>query len=248
MHSSLNSSLHRNLVFDTIDDLARLTSPPQVAATFSGAAAKFGFGSLGINDLPRPGEGANPVIPAESTPSGFRDCYIEERFYLVDHIAAHARATYEPFRYAEAPYPRALARDHERFKQALDTFGMGRGLIVPLGRTANIPACVWLAGENPDLDDDANRAIQLIALFAAAKARVLFRPPDAGPQLSPLTPRERDVLTWVAQGKSAWQIGEILNIAKRTVDEHTKNATRKLGALNRTHAVAIALRDQVIKP
>lgn len=243
----MNSSLHRNLIFDTIDHIARLTSPPQVAATFCGAVAKFGFTSLGINDLPWPGEGANPVILAESTPSGFRRCYIEERFYLVDHIAAHARATYEPFRYNEAPYPRAQARDHERFLQALDTFGMGRGLIVPLGRAANLPACVWLAGENPDLDDDANRAIQLIALFAAGKARVLSRPLDAGQDPCPLTLRECDVLTWAAQGKSAWQIGEILNIAKRTVDEHTKNATRKLGALNRTHAVAIALRDRVIR-
>jgi DNA-binding CsgD family transcriptional regulator len=58
-----------------------------------------------------------------------------------------------------------------------------------------------------------------------------------------LTPREREVLTWVAQGKSAQEVGEILNITKRTVDEHVNSATRKLGAKNRTHAVAIALRD-----
>ena len=62
-----------------------------------------------------------------------------------------------------------------------------------------------------------------------------------------LTPRERDVLAWVAQGKSAWEIGEILEIAKRTVDEHAQTAVRKLGAVNRTHAVAIALRDNLIQ-
>jgi LuxR family quorum sensing-dependent transcriptional regulator len=62
-----------------------------------------------------------------------------------------------------------------------------------------------------------------------------------------LTPREREVLAWVAQGKSAWEIGEILEIAKRTVDEHAQTAVRKLGAVNRTHAVAIALRDNIIE-
>jgi len=62
-----------------------------------------------------------------------------------------------------------------------------------------------------------------------------------------LTPREREVLAWVAQGKSASEIAEILHIAKRTVDEHVQTAVRKLGALNRTHAVAIALRDAIIK-
>ena len=61
-----------------------------------------------------------------------------------------------------------------------------------------------------------------------------------------LTAREVEVLTWVARGKSAWEIGEILHIAKRTVDEHVQTAVRKLGAVNRTHAVAIAVRDSII--
>lgn len=61
-----------------------------------------------------------------------------------------------------------------------------------------------------------------------------------------LTPREREVLWWAAQGKSAWEIGEILHIAKRTVDEHTQKAIRKLGVVNRTQAVATALRERLI--
>jgi DNA-binding CsgD family transcriptional regulator len=62
-----------------------------------------------------------------------------------------------------------------------------------------------------------------------------------------LTPRELEVITWVARGKSAWEIGEILGIAKRTVDEHAQTATRKLGAVNRTQAVALALLRRVIE-
>ena len=61
-----------------------------------------------------------------------------------------------------------------------------------------------------------------------------------------LTAREAEVLGWVARGKSAWEVGEILNIAKRTVDEHEQTAVRKLGAVNRTHAVAISVRDRII--
>jgi DNA-binding CsgD family transcriptional regulator len=65
---------------------------------------------------------------------------------------------------------------------------------------------------------------------------------------SNLTAREREVLAWTSHGKSAWEIGEILGIAKRTVDEHAQTATRKLGAANRTQAVAIAVRDCLIDP
>ena len=62
-----------------------------------------------------------------------------------------------------------------------------------------------------------------------------------------LTVREREVLVLVALGKSARVIGEDLHITKRTVYEHIRTASRKVGALNRTHAIAIALRDGMIK-
>jgi DNA-binding CsgD family transcriptional regulator len=61
-----------------------------------------------------------------------------------------------------------------------------------------------------------------------------------------LTRREREVLWWAAQGKSAWEIGKILRVTKRTVDAHAQTATRKLGAANKTQAVAIALRERLI--
>jgi LuxR family quorum sensing-dependent transcriptional regulator len=63
-----------------------------------------------------------------------------------------------------------------------------------------------------------------------------------------LTNRQREVLiiTWAAAGKSAWEMGEILNISTRTVEEHAQQALERLGAVNRTQAVAIAVRDRLI--
>jgi DNA-binding CsgD family transcriptional regulator len=61
-----------------------------------------------------------------------------------------------------------------------------------------------------------------------------------------LTARECEVLEWVARGKPAREIAEILNITKRTVDAHVHSAIRKIGAVNRTNAVAIAIRDRII--
>jgi LuxR family transcriptional regulator, quorum-sensing system regulator BjaR1 len=63
---------------------------------------------------------------------------------------------------------------------------------------------------------------------------------------SSLTLRETEVLAWVARGKSARAIGEILHITKRTVDAHVLSAIHKTGAANRTHAVVVAIRDGII--
>jgi DNA-binding CsgD family transcriptional regulator len=62
-----------------------------------------------------------------------------------------------------------------------------------------------------------------------------------------LTAREGEVMTWISLGKSAWEIGEILGITKRTVNEHAQTAARKLGAANRAQGVAIAVRDRLIE-
>jgi LuxR family quorum sensing-dependent transcriptional regulator len=75
----------------------------------------------------------------------------------------------------------------------------------------------------------------------------LISQPTTRKRSNTLSAREIEVLTWVARGKSAWEIGEILHITKRTVDEHVRAAARKLGAVNRTQAVALAIRDRIIE-
>ena len=64
--------------------------------------------------------------------------------------------------------------------------------------------------------------------------------------ISTLTPREKEVLAWTAKGKTAWEVGEILHISKRTVDAHLQAAALKLGTINKTQTVAVALREKLI--
>lgn len=54
----------------------------------------------------------------------------------------------------------------------------------------------------------------------------------------PLTARERDVLSWVARGKTNAEIGELLWLAPGTVRKHLENVYGKLGVNTRTAAVA----------
>lgn len=58
-----------------------------------------------------------------------------------------------------------------------------------------------------------------------------------------LTPREIEVLTWVASGKTNPEIASILGVARRTVHHHLENIYRKLGVETRTAAAAALLLD-----
>jgi DNA-binding NarL/FixJ family response regulator len=61
-----------------------------------------------------------------------------------------------------------------------------------------------------------------------------------------LTPRESEVLLWVARGLGNKEIGEQIGTAAGTVKAHIENILGKLGAKDRTHAVTIALQRGII--
>ena len=60
------------------------------------------------------------------------------------------------------------------------------------------------------------------------------------PRGRPLTIREAEVLSWVAQGKSNAEIAAILQVCTKTVDKHLERIYPKLGVENRTAAASHA--------
>lgn len=66
------------------------------------------------------------------------------------------------------------------------------------------------------------------------------------PLLTPLSRREKEVVRWLADGKSTWETSVILGISERTVKFHVGVILHKLNAVNRAHAVAIAISSGLI--
>ncbi|BAM07288.1 putative transcriptional activator [Leptospirillum ferrooxidans C2-3] len=62
-----------------------------------------------------------------------------------------------------------------------------------------------------------------------------------------LTNREKEVLIWIKEGKTNWEISQILKVSERTIVFHMQNAMRKLGARNRVQAMATALSLRLIE-
>jgi DNA-binding NarL/FixJ family response regulator len=92
--------------------------------------------------------------------------------------------------------------------------------------------------------------LEVIRQVHAGKKRV---PPQLAAQLAehisdePLTSREIEVLSQIAEGNRNREIGEKLFITEETVKVHIKNIMGKLGASDRTQAVAIAIRRGIIQ-
>lgn len=129
------------------------------------------------------------------------------------------------------------------------TAGMLEGVGVPL-QSAD-PALVGLTvvASKAGAPDDNSTLSQIFALsnqFQLQRARILgceqaFMLPDLH-----LTPREREMLEWAAQGKSNSVIATILGISEKTVEFHFKSIFTKLDVSSRTTAVLKAVHMRLI--
>jgi transcriptional regulator EpsA len=79
-----------------------------------------------------------------------------------------------------------------------------------------------------------------LALTRALSTMPLLARVDAT-ALPALTARERDVLHWMLEGKTNWEIGQICRRSEHTIKHQVERILCKLGATNRAQAVAKAL-------
>ena len=124
--------------------------------------------------------------------------------------------------------------------------GLVDGLTIPIFDPGGAQGCATLAGRAIDPRTDVRRAIHTVALFAYAAAERLFALSRRA-RLEPLSPREKEVLTWIATGRTRAEIAERLGIALPTVDVHLRNARTKLGTANTLHTAVVALQRRDIR-
>ncbi len=84
------------------------------------------------------------------------------------------------------------------------------------------------------------------ALTEAGDVAAAFHP--AALAASPLSPREREVLTLTARGLTNKEIAYRLGLSERTIQFHLNSVFNKSGASSRTEAVALALRRGWLAP
>lgn len=183
------------------------------------------------------GAGDDLAIAADGFPQDWVCAYTEERLYLVDPIPMLARARSAPFLWSEADELAALGPAAQRYLDRLAAEGLGDGLAVPVFGPGGRDGYVGLGfgGPSPQtLDAAAMRSLQMVA--QAGHLRYCDLAPAAVSAPGGLTPREGEVLHWIARGKSNPVIGDILGISAHTVDTHVRALYAKLGVADRVSA------------
>jgi len=230
---------------DFIEEIGRHATVDSVMDVMVREFGRFGFETLIVTGLPNPEQNLEQMVLAKRLSPEWCALYTSNDYIRFDPVARLCHRSINPFEWSEAPYDRDNEpRSAEVMERAID-FRMSQGFIIPIHGIAGDEACVSLSGQHLDLNFRSKPAIHLMAVYAYDRLRTLVAPPKA---VRKLTARQREVMAWSASGKSAWEIGTIIGIKQRTVEEHIATACRKLGATNRTQAVAVSIREGLIAP
>lgn len=166
-------------------------------------------------------------------PAGFIGSAAEAAVDAHNPNPAHLRRVRSGFRWRDVAI--ADRRACRTYWEAAASFSVADGLVVPLYDRRRLYV-VSIALADRALPAAADR---LTATFAAhaflQRARDLMPEP---PPPAKLSPRERDCMGFVTEGKTDWEISVILGLSQHTAHEYVESARRKLGGRTRAGAAA----------
>ena len=242
--SCTSGDLDRTLSF--ISELQKINNLVELTCAIQNATSHLGVEKLLAGFMPSPGMLASQQIKHilfAKWPEEWSQQYFANGLLFQDPTIKRVRRSDHAFIWSNLTpniskkelYVMDMAKEHH----------LHNGFTVPMISLDGKPVGVSFAGKNIDDSPQSTATLNLIANFAFGRALEINN--NRSKTAARLTPREHETLQWVAAGKTEWETSVILNVSQKAIAKHIYNVRIKLGAVNRTHAVAIALRDSLIK-
>jgi len=243
---------------ETLCAIEAATSVDDLLRVMQDITEQCGFASYNFIDVGEPH--VDEPFWSGTTGERWESEYNSNGFVHADPTLSRARRVNLPFFWSDLEIslrrgPKTVARST---MEAAKDHGFQDGLVVPihiadrLGRPRS--ACLgffWTETRElqPELKADRFVNLHIVSIYWTQKAidlvAVEFRKshPIISQETSPdfITPKERDVLSWSARGKTSSEAAEIMKISDSTVKWHLKNSLRKLDANTKTQAVTKAI-------
>ena len=188
--------------------------------------------------------GEAEFITIDNTPRAYKDSFQNPLNGRRDPVMQHCKRQSVPIIWNQTTYvDSGLADKWEEQSR----FGMSNGICLALHMPEGRHFLLGVERDRPVPEDTAELTrlvadLQLFAVYAQDAALRILVPVSVDPKLPSLTPRELETLRWTMEGKTAWEVGNVLGISERTAALHVNNATHKLGCVNKHQAVLKALR------
>lgn len=232
--------------FEFIDRLKGLSRVDSVLADLQREVAKVGLDHFLVTGLPMPNQPLSPLVLMNSWPDGWFERYTEQNFFHRDGVGQWALRTTEPFAWREVPPLLMRPPIAQQVMNEASEFKMADGFVVPMFSSRHWQAAVSFASPDAlELPERSRSAVHLMSIYAVNRVRQILGEVPSPERL--LTTREAECLTWIAAGKNAEDIGDILGLSTLTVQTHLRNVRTKMEVATIAQAVAEAMRSGEIR-
>jgi DNA-binding CsgD family transcriptional regulator len=228
------------------------TSQEEVFALFRAALREMGYDRVVyslLTDHPSIGRKAGHGVMG-NYPQDWMDYYMKNGYFHKDPIPKHAFTTPEAYTWNHVVETCSISSKQRRLMCEAQEAQLNSGAAVAIHGPNFEVAGVGLASTVGEINPDKNMLSIIRALshqFHSAYSQ--FDLVDRKPQKSLyLTPREREVLSYSAEGKSVSVIASILSVADGTVKFHLQNIYNKVDVTTRQQAIVKAIRLGLITP
>lgn len=204
---------------------------------------------ISYHHLPPPGASGliQPRFIEEGFPEEFAREYIDERKFEIDPGPAFAKMVSRPFRWSRLSDLHKLTEEQKAFLSDVIAHNPEDGLALevfgPSGRNGYVGLGFAITPPDP-LPEPELRRLQWACQLAHWRYCELRPLSDFG--IEALSPREKEILNWVARGKSNADIAIILDISPNTVDTYMRRIFAKYNVTDRTTAAVLGVGAGVI--
>lgn len=175
-------------------------------------------------------------------PGSWQERFDADALYRIDPVQCACRTQLVGFSWNELG---ALVRLTPRQRQILEDsrrHGIGEGFTVPIHLPGERAAsCSFATRDGVALPGRNLMAAQLVGQFGFEVSRRIGRPCER--PRKPLSPRQRECVVLMAQGKSDWEIARILELSEETVTKYLNAARSRFDVARRTQLAIMALHD-----
>jgi DNA-binding CsgD family transcriptional regulator len=193
--------------------------------------------------------GEAEFITVDNTPRDYRESFQNRENWRRDPVMQHCKRQSMPIIWDQSTYADRGLGDMWEYQAR---FGYRHGIAMALHMPEGRHFFLGVDRDKPVPPDTGELTrivadLQLFAVHAQDAAMRILTPAMTSSSMPSLTPRELETLRWTMEGKTAWEVGNLLGISERTAVLHVNNATHKLDCVNKHQAVLKALRLGLIR-
>jgi len=244
---SLDALLTKSELGDLLEldyALASLRDPSEFPALLARVAKILPAASIlavAVAVDPRRREARLATSVVHDYPEEWLQRYLAYGYFRIDPIVQRYAATLQMVAWSSLLQERQSKQASLFVREAMD-FGMTCGLTCGAHDPMSLRATLF-SFSGRELEREV-RHQSVFAHLVPHLSNALIRAsgiPANPARVDALSLREIEVLRWMKEGKSNWEISRILCVSEATVKFHVKNILGKLHASNRSHAVALAM-------